>query len=400
MPHTPERPQRLANFVRGEAEKFRSGEIDSFHSSKELAEMFGYSDYTGVNYVLRKAGVSLPVSVQRERLLNHVQSEIGLLQTGQIDRLTSMAQLGIEFGYAENTIHRYLRDANLLEERKTARLESKIRIPPSYNLAWMIGVLACGCTVRDNGLMELASKDRPLLLAFKSRGEDVFKKNATRQNKNSLPGYQTMRFGSKKIVGFLGELGREGWTETVRDRHDWILKNDSYVWGFLEGVFETRGWCSINSRVIGLTTTYQNVANFLAELLVKSGIEHPDFQHHGAMREGIIGVRLQRLNDLRRFAENVHSVVPEKEERLEQCRRLVSRRGYHAIYTDQEIIDDWKFATELLGRSLTTTEYKRLDREGKVQCGLVTLCKRFGSGSFPKARENLNRIATGEEEAE
>lgn len=127
--------------------------------------------------------------------------------------------------------------------------------------------------------------------------------------------------------------------------------------------------------------------------MVRLGIKNPTISRSRLAKEGVTGVALYNLDDIKRFTTSVHPINQEKAAKLNQIHDRESQRGKSPWYTDEQIVENWVKARELLGHSPTASELRRLRREGVIQCSVTVYVNRFGSGNFQQAKENLDKIA-------
>jgi len=240
--------------------------------------------------------------------------------------------------------------------RGITEAESREDFVPSLDMAWVLGVLAGGGYANpDDKRISIDSNSEKFLDEFKTAGERVFRVNGVYRTRVKSDGKREVKgvtFYSRKVALMLGDLSSPEWPATILTDHKWIVENSNYLWSFIEGVFERKGNVFISkNRVKGIFigTDYVNVANFVAELLVRLGIKNPRIEHSKRGKEGIKGVRIHNIRDMKHFAENVHSKIPEKESRLSDCRKLKryggprrrSVKSYPTV-TKQEGIEKWK----------------------------------------------------------
>lgn len=346
--------------------------------------------------------MSTPENHKRaENLRSVVRQEIEDFQGGTIERLSTIPELSTRFGYkSPKHPRRILARAKLLEERKLTQTERKYKLESSNELAWILGVLSGGGHAKKYEI-ELESNNKELLTAFKSRGERVFKVNARLDlgRPHSVFGKvvetPAVSFFNREASNAVGDLRKNYWQNTVLTMHRWILENEKYVWSFLEGFFEVRGSeYGINSETKGrgyslqLSTSCIESANFLLELLVRVGLDNP--------KRGVRGVFVRNLKDIKKFANNVHPVTSDKEVKLalyrDRAAQIGRMGGKPFLYPDEQVIEEWTKAHDLLDHPPTTYDIEKLRREGVLMCSRKIFIRRFGAGSFRKARENLEGI--------
>lgn len=341
---------------------------------------------------------------RKEELIAYVEDNLRRLEAGEIIRLPTYQSLAEQFGYAGNP------SVYMLLKRKGIRLKNyapPYKLPgPSSDLAWFLGTLSSGGSVRlIQGWTWLANTNEAVLEKFRLIGERLFSLNANkitaggeRSWGGSQPGYQ---FNSVKIARFLGDLREDSWARTILYQHPWVVDDSKYTWGFINGFFEERGSVHINETPyktqhrIRVSTPSPNGASLLAEMLVRQGLEYPSVQYEFRSGERVKGVRVQNLRDIRLFAQNIHSVVPEKEEALECLRYRVPLTGHYdhkPKYTTERLIEEWKKVSNALDGNPTAKKIRNLRKDGKTEISDMTYAARFGQGNFVKAREELERI--------
>lgn len=273
-------------------------------------------------------------------------------------------------------------------------------ITPSLEWAWMMGIIAGGGNISSSGRISFMQKEEKLRVAIKSRGERLFGINA-----NIPPLYVTIRtptieFNTTKYARALGNFTRDAWVETILNRHAWMTRDNRYMWAFLEGIFETKGHFDRIPRKkhdnLELNTGYLSSANFLAELLVRVGIENPKIRTANYAREGIAGVVIASLKDIKHFAAHVHSVIPNVEGQL-AFYRDVDPEQLSKVVTPEDIIKEWSRITTILGHTPTRRDVNLLKTLGLTEFGEYFYTSRFDSSdskkNFTTAQENLVREA-------
>ncbi len=278
-----ERAEQVKNFARGEIDKYSRGEITVVPTWQKVADLFGY-----------RGGNSAPREV--------------VLKAGLIDK------------WREIQMNTGRRSGLKVPEDQTEKLT------PSRNLAWMIGVLSCQGYVEPIGdAFSVDSVDTQFLEAFKSTGEELFKINGQWRFKRGVR--KGVIFYSKSIVRKLGDLRKTQWPNTIRNSHTWILNNSHFGWAFLQGAFDRVGHINdletSHDYRADLSTDDLMCANFLADLLVRLGVENPrlDYEKQGNERVRLKGITVERVNDIRKIALNIHSAIAIKEQRLELYRQ-------------------------------------------------------------------------------
>lgn len=348
----------------------------------------------------------IPRPSKAQEVRDYVRQEINDLRAGKIERLSTFAELNTRFGYKHYlSIGNALRSTGLLEERRVVKKEAVPTLDPSTEWAWMIGLLSGGGHVRPSGTIHLGNPSPEMLEAFKSRGERLFKSNARIEPLYGKRKSPTIIFGNLRYTRALGNFTRDACVNTIREHHDWILMNDRYIWSFLEGFFEIQGnFYRIPRKKyddIYLLTIHRNVANFLTELLVRVGIEKPGIKLNPDAKEGIDRVRITSLKDVKHFSEHIHSVVPQKEERLVFCRNLDVKEAQNQTRTEDAIYE-WSRVTSILGHIPSSHEIAILKKLRLTKYSSSVYAKRFGrqdnKPNFGVAKETLSKILESQTE--
>ena len=120
-----------------------------------------------------------------------------------------------------------------------------------------------------------------------------------------------------------------------------------------------------------------------------------------------MGIRITRLPEAILFAQQIHSVIPEKEEHLEIYRQKQPSRTYRVI-TDEELIAEWQRMKEMLGRAPSYRDVLDLKKSHKTEYYPLTYNRHFGGievngvrvrDSFRLAKANIEMyIANRDEE--
>lgn len=333
-----------------------------------------------------------PEQYQRaEAVRQHVRQEIQNLKTGQVPNLTSFSDLSIQFGYTKRGSARAILSSELIEQRKLAEAE-RLQLVPSRELAWVLGVLAAGAHQVEGRTTSIESDSQELLNAFESRGQRLFKKTARRgrnvhRRETGIKEMPTVSFYSAHLGRALGDLGREHWHETIVTTHKWVIEQETYMLGFLEGFYDKRGAIYDNAIVINISN--QGGASLLLDMLTRTGIQNPTIRRDNKSPNITRGVAIHSSKDTNLFAWKIHPVIPAKNAALERFRSRIVKRGAQIIYSDEELIREWSRIVELLGRIPNHNDIKRLKEQGETHFYGQNFSNRFGEGSFPEARYRL-----------
>lgn len=225
---------------------------------------------------------------------------------------------------------------------KPGRVEQEVIFAPSRNLSWIIGILAGGGYVSSSGMVYVNSSDKELHEYFSLNCETIFHLNvATHFQATGKDGrrYDRSYFHNHHVADLLGDLRRTKWPETLQKKHSWILNNKDYVWGFIGGFFEVRGWVDPKLEAgIKLSTSYPTVGYFLADLLTRVGIKKPGINYLKSKTE-IRGVWIDKNDDIELFTDNVHSKIPRIEDLLRRYQQKIFSKNPWAHMTPQEIME-------------------------------------------------------------
>ncbi len=161
----------------------------------------------------------------------------------------------------------------------------------------------------------------------------------------------------------------------------------------LEGLFEVNGGVYVyqRGRRIQLNAPSIEGSILLVDLLNHVGIAKPRIFRDESLKEGVGGVILGTLDDLRKFASNIHSGIPEKEEKLRLLRERYSLQGSQGP-SFKELLNEWIRVSHTLGKPPTLRQLRKLKKEEKTQFSGASYAYKFGQKSFIAARENIERI--------
>lgn len=345
--------------------------------------------------------IGQPQSSRAKDLSDFIRDEIERFRAGEITRISTNEELRERFGYTQaSTFYPTLKREGLLEERKKIKeqggqtKEGQETIIPSYEWAWMIGILAGGGHVNPKGQISTYTSDDDFLQVTRSVGTRLFEENPTvkelRKSKDGTS-YRMVSFYSTKLARQIGDLRRDKYPETIIEKHPWILKDQKYIVGLLSGVFDTRGFVSESQQSITFLTSFPNVTSFISELLVRAGIKKPTVKYSQQGKK-VMGVGIYNIADRKKLAEIIYSRVPAKQSKLDGIRKKESKgRG-----SDDDVIDEWLNLIKILGHVPNSVEITRLKKEGKTRFSLQVYMDRFGKErdrkSFLKVRERLMAI--------
>lgn len=341
---------------------------------------------------------------QRARELREfVKRELDRYDSGEINSLPSNSDLMHRFGYKDpSRLYPVLRPTGFFNRRRLLESDPRHEISPSSGTAWIIGALTgSGHVNAKSGRITLGSKDLEMLQEFKSVSQRALGVSASLKETviRAKEGRETKRrfvnINNKAGAAYLGDLRQDRWVDTVASKHKWIQLSDRYTWSFLEGLFEVRGDIYIydpGARLMVIKTASLSGANFISELMVRAGIKDPHIRHSAITKEGVDGVMLGETKDLYTFAQNIHSQIRRKEEKLKLLRAKQFRLWRPNNYSDEQILEEWKQIILSLGPVPKANDIKRLYKEGEIGISPETYARRFGQGSFTRARQALGQM--------
>lgn len=224
--------------------------------------------------------------------------------------------------------------------------EFREHIPePSANFAWILGVLSAGGHVDDNKI-RLSDGNYELVERFTTAGEEVFHLQGRpfvtsySQKKPRWSDMYGVRFYSSKLKNSVGDLRRYRWAETIRERHQWIYENESYILSFVSGFLDARSiiYTDKDSGRYGivLSCSSQEGCQEISQLLSTIGLEGTTILRSRKQREGVSGVGVFRWPQARKLALQVRSCIPDKDVKLEFFRQTEERpKRQRNLYADK-----------------------------------------------------------------
>jgi hypothetical protein len=378
--------EHVIGFVRKELDEYNNGLRKKISTDYEIANRMRCSSACVCLYLnnheelLDQRAEILKVKKVRVSISKILMRELSDYQEGRIERYTSIYELKNVIAGQKKAIT-YQLTPSLRKMRKKSAGRKEITVAEiSRDYAWFLGALAGdGCSsynrpTNQRSRLILTVKESSFRDQFAEIGEQLFgieaklgKQVISDRNKMWNDVYSAT-FNSVELVDLLGDFRSEQWPDTVKERHDWILSERDYLWGFLGGYFDAEG--SISNPVIEkrddqikskqvchrlrYAIAYRDVAAFVMELLrlvdLGSSIEKSNEK-----REGIGGIAVYGIENLNRFATNVHSTIPEKERRLDMYRNAEFETG-----PSERVIEAYHTVLEL--RELTGLGARRLNK--------------------------------------
>ncbi len=354
-----------------------------------------------------------PKSERAQNVIQYVRGEIELFSEGKLERMSTLTELAERFEYSVGGIHRILSPISLIQTRHELEHQHYTEhLVPSPEYAWTLGVLAAGGNVRSRpASISLPASHDEIIDAFKLVGEHLFRTNAVElvQRKKSASGKQIerreIRFYNIAVTRAIGDFRMDNWPQTLQEVHSWILENEGFIWNFLQGFFELKGniYSRGNRNKYGIersnklvfSTSSIHAAHFIAELLERVGINKPRIIENQSRKNGVAGVSVQNLEDLSHFASNITSLVPQKEELLNNYRQIdpsviVSLRNRSPL--PRELIEEYQRLVTMLGHAPSGREIDELSKKGITKWSREPYKTRFGEGNFSVAHRFLAKL--------
>lgn len=357
-------------------------------------------------------------SVRQQALISFVTEELEGFNRGEVGKLLPTRELAEKFGYSinfgGNNVTSILREKIplLYQERKSLLKPQRkeVELPtPSSELAWILGAMSGAGHAADprqskECQVHFATIDKEFAERFHFLSKQVFKLDVSvRQTQSGKTSTTTHRvaINSREVHEFFGHISRTTWPATVRQSHVWILTRDEYIKGFLSGFFDARGLVTLHrissGHAIRFNTSYQNVAFFVSNMLARIGINTSTMARRGDNR--ITGVMISNYPDIIKLAQNIHSSIPDKEERLLFYRNFVPLRTLNRPISAEEVIVEYRRVRELIvqqkGRLPSCGDIHTLRELGMTRFSYEVYSRRFSiNGSFFEARATLERLLT------
>lgn len=323
------------------------------------------------------------------QIADYVIGAIAEFRAGERSDLPALRDIAETFGTSNLAVVKTLRNRGIYPTLEAAYREANI-VYPSNEWAWMLGILALGGSASPHNMqISLASADPDLLKAFSLRGANLFHSNPiTNYHSVQSDGRESKKviFGNSYMINALGDLRKESWPSTISERHGWIYDDDEYIWSFLEGACEVRGHFSNkpSKRRILINTNFPHVANTISDLLVRVGVEQPRVRTDSSAREGIRGVEIDRIDDVRFITSHIHSVSPKREEILKQLRESEIKSPARVSSLD-EVQTEWVRLKNLLGRTPNSSDILRLKQSGDTPYSFRVYLNWSGEDTWLKA---------------
>lgn len=325
-----------------------------------------------------------------DRVAEYVSGLLAEYEARERDYLPSPRELATQFGYSNTSgFYHTLRNRGLFVEVERVYKETNV-VYPSTEWAWMLGIISLGgSTSPQNQQISLVSADSNLLNAFSLRGANLFHTNPSIMlNSTQSDGRKSRKiyFGNGYMVRAIGDLRKESWPDTISERHGWIYEDNEYIWSFLEGACEVRGYVSNKPRKrrITINSNFKPVANTIADLLVRVGVENPHIKTDSSAREGIRGVDVSKSLDVKHMARHIHSVNQNREKILQELRELDIKPPAR-VNSLEEVVREWTRLRNMLGRAPNSSDIPRLKKSGETPYSTKVYIGRSPKGTWVDA---------------
>ncbi|OGM33468.1 hypothetical protein A2803_04710 [Candidatus Woesebacteria bacterium RIFCSPHIGHO2_01_FULL_44_21] len=303
-----------------------SGHIGIAESSK------GVRGYLRINCPTQEGLVFINSLLQRLEFRN---SQVYLNPKGRVGYIRNYSQEEVvNFSLSINSCITQKQESLEIMRKKgveiARRKEKSERIEePSTNLAWTLGVLsAAGHVDPSGGSIGIVNKHEELLKKFLTVGQELF---GTTGYRFRLQGkHPAIKFSDTASARIIGDLRFTNWVARVKEKYPWLIDKE-YIWDFLRGFFDARGYVSDfnESAASNLLLTHPDKkgCNFLQDILFGLDFSNPIVVKNKTYKQGVRGVLLARNEDIKKFAQSLHSCIPEKEERLEKFRHIIYKES-------------------------------------------------------------------------
>lgn len=354
-------------------------------------------------------------SVRKQALIGYVVEELERFKGGEVDRLLSSRELAARFGYAidprgNSKVTDILREKIplLYRERKILLRPQRERVElphPSPELAWVLGAMCVAGHADPQsrvGQCSFATIEVDFAERFRFLASQVFKLDLQTKQRSSKKGGNTeywVVISKKDVQEFFGPISRTSWPDTIRQSHQWLLSQETYLKEFLAGCFDARGLVELprtkwkSGGEIKLDTSYPNVAFFLSDILVRLGFERISSARKG---KKISGIRIQNYPEIIRFAQVVHSSIPKKEERLEFYRNFEPQITRSKPQSEEGVINDYLIARGITmrekGKLPGREDLNKLRRKKIIRFSDAVIANHFGGGNFSAGRLRIESI--------
>ncbi len=336
----------LRSYVTELLERKRQGETVTIPANRELAEQFGYTNSESVGNSLRAANLLQGVmAIKQEnhratKIIDYATELLERRQDSEMVAIPTNREIAQQIGSkGRDYVGQVLKKAGLQQAIMTARQKDReigeeSLVVPSAEWAWILGVLSGKGYVKD-GNITISSKNKDLLEAIERTGEFLFRKTPSTYYRTDLTDgkkHGIKHLGSLRVTNSIGDLTQHNRLQTVVDKHSWILKDTRYLWSFIGGLFDVRGYVFLaegKTGYISFDFGNRQTAYFMAELLVRGGISRPlvySFFREDKNDERFL-LRISNHEDMQKFANSISPKVADKEKRLQRVREHIPKKN-------------------------------------------------------------------------
>lgn len=298
------------------------------------------------------------------QLIEYARAETKQYAQGEMNKLSTYPQLGKKFDRGRDYVGRLLKTEGIVDDRNKAKQEYEaLPFPPSEELAWIVGYLGCQAhisTEPHTTSLRMTEDNPDKKKRFLASAQTIFPPHTINQLDDTDEQNRASTRDSRSIRK-LGNIGRQHFLETFEERYTWILEDPRFRWAFIDGVTEQRG--SLDKESVRYITSVKAFAEVIHKALQMSGINKSIMSDRRSVlpdRSWMVGIF--NREDMRTFAQNIHSATPEKEALLESIREAppVNARPVDAL-------QEWQKLKQDLGHSPSLMEVSRLRKAGKTR---------------------------------
>jgi hypothetical protein len=375
----------ILELIRNEMARFRSGKTDHLSTVYELEDKFGYGRSQIERALAKDQGLSgerreIIRNKTERRVMNLIQQQMRDYEEGKIDQVDTNSDLAEKLGCNESTISAHLSQHPEVSQRKKSIVQRNVMLKSGrafrrneYSIpdncqghAWFLGALAGDGSSSygdntQNGAIRLSVTSKEFRDKFAETAKTLFgleaklrEEKLSEENPNWKDTYQCSIY-SRGLVEHLGDFRSEFWPETIKTRHRWVELDTDFTWAFLAGYFDSEGSISNpeNSRNhrARFAVAYKKAAEYVTTLLQNVGV-NGKIEKDKNKREGISSVSIGKIGQIKYFAENVSSCIPEKEKRLALYRQAEIAECPAEIADAYNLVMDLRAQTGLGARRL------------------------------------------------
>jgi len=256
-------------------------------------------------------------------------------------------------------------------------------------LAYILGAIASdgyAYYIKSNGSYRigLKVKDKPFADEFAKYLYIVGEKprEYTRLDNKQL--YYVVEKGCKKIYEIVHRV----------KKHEFIFENNDDIYLFIRGYFDGDGHLSHqfgDNYQVGITSVYKDRIEFITSLLKRVGfnphIYYCKYKNPWRGLKESYQTRIHKRREIKKFMEKIGSSIPRKYKDFSEIKTEKMRE----VYSDSELIDILKKATNELGFSPTKREFI----EQGYRPSITIFMRRFGSWNNAKKQAGIKTYQDG-----